>query len=101
MAMLALTGGIYGRLNLAQNTLAVIATLILSVSGFVAWWMRRPAGTLGVPAAPEASLGAGMIILVIGLGILFPLFGASLIVALVLDWLIFQKMGWFQSKPST
>ncbi len=94
-------GELYGWLNLAQNTLAAVLAVVLSVSGFVAWWMRRPAGSLGVPAAPEASLGTGMIVLVIGLSILLPLVGASLIVALVLDWLIFRKLGWFQSHPAT
>ncbi len=94
-------GELYGWLNLAQNTLAAVLAVVLSVSGFVAWWMRRPAGSLGVPAAPEASLGTGMIVLVIGLSILLPLVGASLIVALVLDWLIFRKLGWFQSRPAT
>lgn len=94
-------GELYGWLNLAQNTLAAVLALVLSVSGFVAWWMRRPAGSLGVPAAPEASLGTGMIVLVIGLSILLPLVGASLIVALVLDWLIFRRLGWFQSRPAT
>ncbi|MDX8350281.1 PepSY domain-containing protein [Cognatiyoonia sp. IB215446] len=89
-------GELYGWLNLAQNTLAAILALVLSVSGFVAWWMRRPVGSLGVPAAPDASLGTGMILLVIGLSILFPLVGASLIVALILDWLIFRRVGWFQ-----
>ncbi|WP_411892786.1 hypothetical protein [Yoonia sp. SDW83-1] len=94
-------GALYGWRNLAQNTLAAVLAVVLSVSGFVAWWMRRPAGSLGVPAAPEASLGAGVIVLVIGLGILLPLVGASLIVALVLDWLIFRRLGWFQGRPAT
>ncbi len=94
-------GELYGWLNLAQNTLAALLALVLSVSGFVAWWMRRPAGSLGVPAAPEASLGTGMIVLVIGLSILLPLVGVSLILALILDWLIFRKLGWFQGRPAT
>lgn len=93
-------GELYGWLNLAQNTLAAILALVLSVSGFVAWWMRRPAGALGVPAAPDASPGTGMILLVIGLSILFPLVGASLIVALFLDWLIFRRLGWFQGRAT-
>ncbi|MEM8658754.1 MAG: PepSY domain-containing protein, partial [Pseudomonadota bacterium] len=63
-------GELYGWLNLAQNTLAALMGVVLSVSGFVAWWMRRPAGTLGVPAAPEAALGTGMIVLVIGLALI-------------------------------
>lgn len=94
-------GELYGWLNLAQNTIAAVLALVLSVSGFVAWWMRRPTGSLGVPAAPEASLGTGMIVLVIGLSILLPLVGASLIVALVLDWLIFRRLGWFQGRSAT
>lgn len=93
-------GELYGWLNLAQNTIAAFAALLLSVSGFVAWWMRRPKGSLGVPAAPEAALSTGMIVLVIGLAILFPLMGASLVVALCLDWLIFKRLGWFRSRSA-
>ncbi|MEL6522816.1 MAG: PepSY domain-containing protein [Pseudomonadota bacterium] len=90
-------GELYGWLNQAQNTLAAIMGVLLSVSGFVAWWMRRPAGSLGVPAAPEASLGTGMIVLVIALSIFLPLVGASLVLALLLDWLLFRRLGWFQA----
>lgn len=89
-------GELYGWLNVAQNTLAAFLAFALSVTGFVAWWKRRPAGQLGVPAAPEASLSSAMIVLLIGLAILFPLMGASLVVALVLDWLIFRHLGWFR-----
>jgi len=53
--------------------------------------MRKPSGALGVPDAPEAALGTGMIVLVIGLAILFPLMGASLLAALALDWLLFHS----------
>ncbi|MEL7214180.1 MAG: PepSY domain-containing protein [Pseudomonadota bacterium] len=90
-------GELYGWTNLAQNTLAALLGVVLSVSGFVAWWMRRPAGSLGVPAAPEAALSTGMILLVIALMILLPLMGLSLIVALALDWLIFRRLGWFRA----
>ncbi|WP_179380997.1 PepSY-associated TM helix domain-containing protein [Jannaschia marina] len=89
-------GEAYGWLNMAQNTLAAELGVVLSVSGFVAWWMRRPKGTLGVPAAPQASLGTVMIVIAVALMILFPLMGASLIVALVLDRLIFRRAGWFR-----
>lgn len=91
-------GELYGWLNLVQNTIASVLALILSVSGFVAWWMRRPAGSLGVPAAPEAVLSPGMMVLVVVLSILLPLVGLSLIVALLLDWLLFRRLGWFQSQ---
>ncbi|MEM8801501.1 MAG: PepSY domain-containing protein [Pseudomonadota bacterium] len=92
-------GELYGWLNVAQNTLAAFLAFALSVTGFVAWWKRRPAGELGVPRAPEASLSGGMIVLLIGLAIFLPLMGASLIVALILDWLIFRRLGWFTGRP--
>ncbi len=94
-------GELFGPLNLAVNTLAAVLGVMLSVSGFVAWWMRRPAGSLGVPAAPEASLGTGMIVLIIGLGLILPLMGASLVLALALDWLIFRRLGWFAARGAT
>lgn len=90
-------GEMYGWLNLAQNTLAAVLAFVLSLSGFVAWWKRRPAGRLGVPAAPEASLGWGMIALVVVLSVLLPLMGASLILALILDRLLLRRLGWFQN----
>lgn len=92
-------GELYGTLNQIQNVIAALLGVLLSVSGFIAWWMRRPAGTLGIPAAPQAALGGGMITLIIVLSVLFPLMGASLIVVLLLDWLIFRRMGWFQPDP--
>ncbi|MEC7965795.1 MAG: PepSY domain-containing protein, partial [Pseudomonadota bacterium] len=90
-------GEMYGWLNLAQNTLAAVLAFVLSLSGFVAWWKRRPAGRLGVPAAPAASLGWGMIALVVVLSVLLPLMGASLILALILDRLLLRRLGWFQN----
>ncbi len=94
-------GELYGWLNVAQNTLAAALGVLLSVSGFVAWWMRRPAGSLGVPAAPQARLGMGMLALVVALSLLFPLMGMSLLLALALDWLLFRKLGWFQPRAAT
>lgn len=91
-------GELYGWLNLAQNTVAAILAVVLSVSGFVAWWMRRPAGSLGVPDAPDRAIGWGMGLLIVGLAILFPLMGASLVIALFLDWLIFRHLGWFRAR---
>ncbi len=91
-------GELYGPLNLVVNTLAALAALFLSITGFVAWWKRRPAGRLGVPNAPDRALGSGMIVLIIFVSLLFPLVAASLIAALLLDWLIFSRLGWFRSE---
>ncbi len=89
-------GELFGTANLVLNTIAAALGVILSVTGFTAWWKRRPAGALGVPAAPKAALGWGMITVVIALSVILPLVGASLVVALILDWLVFGRLGWFQ-----
>lgn len=93
-------GELFGPLNLALNTLAAVLGVVLSVSGFVAWWKRRPAGELGVPRAPEANLGWGMGVTVVVLMLLLPLMGASLLLALLLDWLLFRRLGWFRSDSA-
>ena len=91
-------GELYGALNIAQNTLAAVLGFVLSISGFLAWWKRRPKGALGIPKAPKAQLGVGMALLIVALMLLLPLMGLTLIIALVLDWLIFQRMGWFTAQ---
>ncbi len=89
-------GELYGRLNVIQNTIAALLAFALAITGFVTWWKRRPAGKLGVPVAPKASLSIGLIALILVLAFLLPLMGLSLLVALVLDQLIFKRLGWFR-----
>lgn len=79
------------------NLAGLVLLILLSVSGFVSWWMRRPAGSIGVPAAPaDTRLGIGMVALIVALGAFFPLMGATLVAALLLDWLVLQRVGWLQ-----
>ncbi len=93
-------GEAYGWLNIAQNTLAALLAVALAVSGFVAWWMRRPEGSLGVPQAPDTALGWPMAALTVALMLLLPLMGASLLLALALDWVIFKRLGWFRASAT-
>jgi len=55
----------------------------------VAWWKRRPQGGLGAPPADRAGrtrLGLSLFALfAVGLGLLFPLLGLSLIGAFLFD----------------
>jgi len=94
-------GHLYGNLNWAQNLIAALSVIVLSVSGFVAWWKRRPAGSLGVPAVPaNTRVGIGMMLIIVVLAIFFPLVGATLVLALLFDRFILQQAGWFQSPPA-
>ena len=93
-------GELYGWANVAQNTVAAVLGVVLSVSGFVAWWMRRPRGSLGVPVAPDAQVSWPVAALIVTMMILLPLVGASLIAVLALDWVVFRKLGWFRGASA-
>lgn len=83
----------FGLLNQSLMLFAALIVLVLSISGTVMWWRRRPSGTLGAPALPENfRLWKMAVILVITLGIVFPLVGLSLILVLLFDRYILRRL---------
>lgn len=79
-------GKLFGLAN--QLLMAAVCLLIIfsSVSGLVIWWKCRPAGRFGVPPLrhdlPRRKTAIGVMI---ALGIIFPLVGASLLLMWALD----------------
>ncbi|MCJ8142000.1 PepSY domain-containing protein [Ancylobacter sp. A5.8] len=69
-----------------------LATILMSVSAGVMWWKRRPAGSLGIPPAPQdRSVMRGLVAMMAVVGLIFPLVGASLLVMLALDFLFARR----------
>ena len=66
----------------------------LSVSSVVMWWRRREPGSPGCARIPRRALASrsGLVILVALFGIYLPLFGASLIAVLVLEWTLLRRI---------
>ncbi len=90
----------YGRLNQFIMLGGCIAIWLLSISAVVMWWKRRAKGSLGAPfVPPEPRLRAAVLGIVLPLGILYPLTGLSLLVALVLD-AVFHQWRPLRAKPS-
>lgn len=83
----------FGLLNQLLLLAVCFAIILLAVSAAVMWWKRRPKDAMGVPPLPaDKRVFRGLIaILVVG-GVIFPLVGASLIVMLLIDWLIVQRL---------
>jgi uncharacterized iron-regulated membrane protein len=80
--------GDLGAWNLALNTLFCLAMIFLPVSGLVMWWKRRPAraGRLAAPPRPrEAAVWKGALVVMVGLGLAFPLAGAAMLAVVLLD----------------
>jgi uncharacterized iron-regulated membrane protein len=85
-------GKYFGIANQLLMLFACLMILVLSISGTVMWWRRRPAGRLGAPALPEYSLWKVPLAIVAVLGVAFPLVGLSLIAVLLLDYLIISRI---------
>jgi uncharacterized iron-regulated membrane protein len=83
-------GQLFGRANQAILLLNAIGVILITVSGTVMWWRRRPARSLGAPPLPaRTSVGPAvppsLAALVLVLALLLPLFGASLLLVLLLE----------------
>lgn len=83
-------GGLVNQLVMLTVCLLII---LLSVSGGVMWWLRRPQGRLGAPAMPaNFPLWRGAVLILLVLAVIFPLVGASLLVGLAFDYLLVQRV---------
>lgn len=83
------TGLQFGWLNRLVMLLACLCVIMLAVSSVVMWCKRRPKGRLAAPpkrAGDRAAAGATAAACV--LGIIYPLLGASMLVALLVDALV-------------
>ena len=81
-------GQLFGWVNQLIGLLTAIALVAISALGALMWVRRRPASTFGAPErasspAPHAAIAAMVV-----LGVLLPLFGASLLAILLVDRLL-------------
>ena len=77
----------YGWPNQLLMLFGCLALMLSCVSGVVIWWKRRPAGQLAAPRRKEDDrLALGVLAIAVGLGLVFPLLGASMVAAAVSDF---------------
>ncbi|MEY8755707.1 PepSY-associated TM helix domain-containing protein [Peribacillus frigoritolerans] len=82
----------FGLINQIISLLICLGIMLVVCSGFYLWWKRKPKKSLGAPKAPQIKNMKLFLFLLMGLGILFPLVGLSLIVVWLIDWLIIKKI---------
>ncbi len=81
--------GDLGVWNLVLNTVFCLSVVLVSVSGAIMWWKRRP-GTAGSrlfapPRPQDLPFWKGAALLVVALGIVFPMAGLAIALILLLD----------------
>ncbi|SFR76253.1 PepSY-associated TM helix domain-containing protein [Sphingomonas jatrophae] len=85
-------GQAFGWLNQLLNLLTAIGLALVSVSSVVLWWRRRPDGVLGAPPAVTGRRGGwGLAAGIVLLGVLLPLFGATLVAVLLIERLVLRR----------
>ncbi|MFJ7511844.1 PepSY-associated TM helix domain-containing protein [Peribacillus simplex] len=82
----------FGLINQIISLLICLGIILVAFSGFYLWWKRKPKKGLGAPKAPPIKNMKFFLFLLIGLGILFPLVGLSLIFVCLIDWLIIKRI---------
>jgi uncharacterized iron-regulated membrane protein len=83
------TGGQYGLVNQLVMLAGCLAIITLSIAGAVMWWRRRPSSA-GLAAPRPLGRGGFSVFasVALGLGLVFPLLGLSILAALILDRLL-------------
>ena len=86
-------GALFGWPNQVLGVLTTLGLVLLSVSGVILWWKRRDQGVLGAPKpALTPRVSWGLISIIVLIGICLPLFAASLLIVLLLDWLVLSRI---------
>jgi uncharacterized iron-regulated membrane protein len=94
-------GQLFGAWNQALGVLTAAGLVLLSVSGVVMWWRRRPEGVLGAPLPPleAAQYGKGLLAIIVILGVFLPVLGAALLLVGFIEWALLRRVAalrdWF------
>lgn len=89
--------GEYGALNWWALLVVALSFAVSTGAGLVSYFLRKPAGLWGFPEVPENwRVGSVLVVTIISLGVLFPLFGGSMLL-IYLGSAIVNKKG---SRPA-
>ena len=79
-------GALFGLANQFLGTVTALLLILLSVSGAIMWWRRRPVGLLGAPVpVGRARFGVGLVAAIVALALYLPLFGLTLVLVMLFE----------------
>jgi len=81
--------GEYGTLSLIAVLIVALTFFVATLASIISYLIRRPKGKLGLPQVPENfKVALPLIALIAMLGLLFPVFGISVVFILIVNLLI-------------
>jgi len=81
-------GQLFGLANQLIGVATALALIAISIMGVMMWLKRRPRGAIGAPPPADGRVRGGFIAGLVMLGVLLPLFGASVLVLLVVEQIV-------------
>lgn len=81
-------GNYFGWANQIVMLIACLGVIVLSITGPLMWWKRRPKGRIGAPRELHPLKLRTVALLTIALAVVFPLAGLSLVAILIGDALV-------------
>lgn len=86
-------GRLFGLVNQLLGLAACMGLILVSISSYVMWRKRKPAGKLGAPAKPKSTkVTLGVLIIMLVCGAFMPLAGISILVVIALDFFILRRI---------
>lgn len=86
-------GQLFGPLNQLLSLFTTAGLFLLSISGLIMWWKRKPGSVLGAPAPLHPiRFSAALLALLVALGLYFPFLGGSMLLVLLTERLILRRL---------
>lgn len=82
-------GHLFGWPNKLINLAVCLSFLFVIIWGLKTWLSRKKEGKFSAPPKISGGISIGFIIFMIVLGLIMPLFGISLIVVAIIEWIIY------------
>lgn len=82
----------FGLINQLVGLVVCLGIIAVIFTGIYLWWKRKPNNKLGSPKATATHHSKGFLILLVIMGIIFPLVGVSLILIFLLEYLVIQRL---------
>lgn len=86
-------GQLFGLANQLLGLMTTCGLVMLSVSGLVMWWRRRPEGVLGAPVlVRRMPYSGGLIACLVLFGLYMPFLGGSMILVGLTERLVLRRI---------